>query len=260
MTTISGALTQQLRQKLFDRLDVDSSQGLSLDELKTADQAQSADVFAKAFQALDTDQDGKIGRAEMSTAPALSLGTDTLLAVSDASAEPGDVVAALFQRADADGDGKLSNEEMEAEKALRRAANLDAGYMSGPIFASRDANGDDALDQSEVTAASALQGVALKPAFFDEIPAETQARLRKVLDSEPDIHTPEEKQKIRDQLAADQAERASGPAGTVKFLESELGGLRGDAATQFSTLPMTKTLSSRLLAQILGGLDAAGTA
>lgn len=255
MTTIGGALTQQLRQKLFDRLDADSSQGLGLDELKAADPAQSADTFAKIFAALDADQDGKIGRAEIASAPALSPGGGALLAAS----EPGDAVAALFQRADVDGDGRLSNEEMEAEKALRRAANLDAGYVSGPMFTSRDANGDGALDPSEVTGLGGLNVVALKPVFFDEMPAESQARLRKAFDREPDIHTPEEKQKIRDQLAADQTERASGPEGTVKLLERELGGLRDDAAAQFSTLPMTRSLSSRLLAQILSDLDPTGT-
>lgn len=246
MTTIGGALTQQLRQKLFDRLDADSSQGLGLDELKAADPAQSADTFAKIFATLDADQDGKIGRAEIASAPALS-GAGAPLA--------GDAVSALFQRADVDGDGKLSNEEMETEKALRRAANLDAGYLSGPMFTSRDANGDGALDPSEVTALGDLNVVALKPAFFDEMPAEAQARWPKALGREPDIHTPEEKQKIRDQLAADQTERASGPAGTVKFLERELDGLRDDAAAQFSALPMTQSLSSRLLAQILSELQ-----
>ncbi len=255
MTTIGGALTQQLRQKLFDRLDVDSSQGLGLDELKTGDPTQSADTFAKIFAALDADQDGKIGRAEIASGRAPSLGAGALLAAS----ESGGAVAALFQRADVDGDGKLSNEEMEAEKALRRAANLDAGYLSGPMFTSRDANGDGAFDPSEVTALGDLNVIALKPTFFDEMPAEDQARWPKALGQQPDVHTPEEKQKIRDQLAADQNERASGPAGTVKLLERELGGLRDDAAAQFSTLPMTKSLSSRLLAQILSDLDPAAT-
>jgi Ca2+-binding EF-hand superfamily protein len=255
MTTIGGALTQQLRQKLFDRLDADSSQGLGLDELNAADPARPADAFAKIFAALDADQDGKIGRVEIAAAPALSLGADTLLAAS----EPGDAVAALFQRADVDGDAKLSNEEMEAEKALRRAANLDAGYISGPMFTGRDVNGDGALDPSEITALGDLNPVALKPVFFDEMPADAQARWRKEFGRAPDIHTPEEKQRIRDQLAADQTERASGPAGTVKFLERELGGLRGDAAAQFSALPMTRSLSSRLLAQILSELDPTAT-
>ena len=51
------------------------------------------------------------------------------------------------------------------------------------------------------------------------------------------------------------AERVSGPEGTFKFLDKEISGLRSDAASQFASLPMTKALSTRLLAQILGALN-----
>ena len=57
-------------------------------------------------------------------------------------------------------------------------------------------------------------------------------------------------------FAADQAERESGPAGTIKYLTRYIGGLRDKAAADFAASPMTQTLSSRLLAQILGGLAA----
>jgi Ca2+-binding EF-hand superfamily protein len=261
MTTIGGgALTQQLYQKLFDRLDVDSSQGLSLNELKAADPTQSDDAFGKIFAGLDADQDGKIGRAEIAAGPALALRNDPLLApatpADEASAAARAAVEDLFKRADTDGDGKLSADEMEAEKALRRAANLDAGHISGPIFATRDADGDGALDPSEVTGGSPIQ-CKVNLVFYDEMPPEAQAQWRKEFGRAPDIYTPEEKQRRRDELAAQQAEHMSGPAETFKFSSGEIGGLRGDASAQFSTLAMTKTLSSRLLAQILGGLDAA---
>lgn len=263
MTTIGGgALTQQLYQKLFDRLDVDSSQGLSLDELKAADPTQSDDAFGKIFGGLDADQDGKIGRAEIAAA-ALAFRNGPLLAPSTpadaASAAARSAVGDLFKRADTDGDGKLSADEMEAEKALRRAANLDAGYISGPIFATRDADGDGAFDPSEVTGGSPIL-CKVNLVFHDEMPPEAQAQWRNEFGRAPDIYSPEEKQRRRDELAAQQAEHMSGPAGTFKFSSGEIDGLRGDASAQFSTLAMTKTLSSRLLAQILGGLDVAGTA
>jgi hypothetical protein len=70
-------------------------------------------------------------------------------------------------------------------------------------------------------------------------------------------YTAEEKQAIRDQMAADMAERASGPEGTIKFLDREITGLREQAAGDFAKLEISKTLSSRLLAQILGHLEQA---
>jgi len=83
MTTISGgALTQQLYGKLFDRLDVDASLGLTQDELKAAASSRSDEAFTAAFEKLDADKDGKISRAEISAGPALSLGADALLTAS----------------------------------------------------------------------------------------------------------------------------------------------------------------------------------
>lgn len=257
MTTIGGgALTQQLYKKLFDSLDADSSQVLSAEEL-----AAGSEDFAKIVDRLDADRDGAVSRAEMSAAPALRLPFDTLRAVSGPSETQADRqadVAALFERADIDGDGELSTEEMDAEKALRRAANLDAGHVSGPMFMARDANGDGMLDPGEVTGLGALKPVELKQVFYDEMSPEMQAAWRKAFPNEKvPTYTPQEKQERRDQLAAEQAERASGPQGAFKYLDREVGGLRDAAAAQFAASPMTKVLSSRLLAQILGGLGAA---
>jgi len=104
MTTISGgALTQQLYGKLFDRLDVDASLGLTQDELKAAASSRSDEAFTAAFEKLDADKDGKISRAEISAGPALSLGADALLTASGGE----NPVADLIARADTDGDGKL---------------------------------------------------------------------------------------------------------------------------------------------------------
>jgi len=69
MTTISGgALTQQLYGKLFDRLDVDASLGLTQDELKAAASSRSDEAFTAAFEKLDADKDGKISLDELKTA------------------------------------------------------------------------------------------------------------------------------------------------------------------------------------------------
>ncbi|WP_165184161.1 EF-hand domain-containing protein [Caulobacter soli] len=296
MTTITGgALTQQLYQRLFDRLDADGDQSLSVDELQAADKAQPATSVAKVFGALDSDTDGKIGRSEM-TGPAFSFTGDTLNALiaaqvgtaleppaKDATGvqrhaaaflgtpTPDEVeqVAALFARADTDGDGLLSTEEMAAEGAARRASALDAGYISGPIFYSIDANGDGALSPGEVRGGTSIGGVKgiTKVIYFDEQSPEDQKRW---MDDRadynarnpdrplpmPTILSSEEKQRERAQLIADQAERESGPAGTTKILSRDLGRLRDEAAADFVATPITDALATRLMRQLLAGWSA----
>jgi hypothetical protein len=64
MTTIhSGALTQQVQQKPLGQLGAASAS-------KTADQARSASDFAKIFEALNSEADGKISPAETTPAAA----------------------------------------------------------------------------------------------------------------------------------------------------------------------------------------------
>lgn len=217
MTTIGGgALTQQLHQKLFDRLDVDSSQGLGLDELKAADGKRSASDFARIFEGLDGDADGKISRAEMSAAPALSFNTDPNTAVTD-----------LFARADVDGDGRLSIEERDAERTLRRAQGLDAGQQTVPVFLIRDADEDGLIAPDEVVAAGTAGLRTLRATVAEKVPVAVQERwqtVRAQTEAPPPRSTPEQ--------------------------------LRAQASAEFSLMDMTQTLSSRLMAQILGNLDA----
>lgn len=251
MTTIGGgALTQQLYQKLFDRLDTDTDQALSLDELKAGDSTRSSGAFATMMKGLDADQDGKISRAEMAAAPSMG--------GNPPSGSASEAVASLFARADIDGDGKLSDDEMEAEKALRRADTLDNGFLSGPVFLRRDADGDGLRSQDEMAAAMPLR-LSASALRVDVEPAQW-SQIRSGPDGEtvasPPVRTDEDRQRLREQFAADQAERESGPAGTIKYLTREVGGLRDKAAADFAASPMTQTLSSRLLAQILGGLAA----
>ncbi len=292
MTTITGgALTQQLYQRLFDRLDADGDQGLSAEELQAGDKTQAPASVAKLFGALDSDADGKIGRSEM-TGPAFSFAGDTLNAliatqvatVPEPPARnatgiqrhaanilgpptPDEVeqVSALFARADTDGDGLLSTDEMAAEGAARRASMLDSGSISGPIFYSIDVDGDGALSPGEVRGGTAtpVKGVT-KVIFFDEQSPEDQKRLmdeRAEYNARnpdrplpmPTILSSAEKQRQRDQLAADQAERESGPEGTSKILARDLGRLRDAAASDFAAMPLTDALATRLMRQLLAG-------
>lgn len=47
----------------------------------------------------------------------------------------------------------------------------------------------------------------------------------------------------------------SGPGGTFKLLDREVAAYRDNARADFEGLPMTGTLSARLMTQILAGLE-----
>ncbi|ADG12254.1 hypothetical protein B7G68_19590 [Caulobacter segnis] len=274
MTSIaSGGLTQQLYHRVFDHLDADKSDGLSLDELKSVG-GEKRD-YASAFKTLDADADGKISRAEM-TGSSVALSNDTLSALVEAQTEPTprtalpankatlglldgarseqetQDISALFARADVDGDGELSDAEWSAEKAMRRASNLDSGTISGAIFIAVDADGDGLTSTDEVRAARAtplpLSAVASAPPID-------------VIDIDPSIASDaanapgDAAQQSAEQVQADWAERTSGGEGTYKILDRELAAYRSAAQIDFSGVTMTDTLSTRLISQILAGLE-----
>lgn len=292
MTSInSGGLKEFLYQRLFQNLDVDRSQGLSLDELKGSGAKGDDAVFAEAFKALDADGDGKVARSEM-TAPPLSFTTGTLdamiavqastatekarteidpvtgrksIVVPPKSESEARAIKALFSRADLDGNGRLSQDELKAEGALRRAANLDAGHLSGPIFVPRDANQDGSIAPDELSVGIG-QPLRVREVFFDEMSPDQQKRWLEVEDqlhahnpsnpkSEPKIYSADEKARIRQREDADWAERMSGPEGTFKLLDREIAAYRDKARAEFDSLPMTETLSARLMARILAALE-----
>lgn len=261
MTSIaSGGLTQQLYQRLFDHLDVDKSDGLSLDELKTA--GPDSQDYASTFKALDADTDGKISRAEM-TGSSVPLSNDTLSALVEAQAASGSPtalkaskatlplldgarseqetqdIAALFARADVDGDGKLSDSEWEAEKALRRASNLDAGAISGPVFIAVDADSDGSTGVDEVRAA--------RP-----IPLSLVAS---AMEGPPPVAVTAEGTKTPEQPQIDLAQRASDGDGAYKIPDSQIAAYRSAAQADFGAMAMSETLSARLISQILAGLE-----
>ncbi len=284
MTSITGGgLTQQLYQRLFDHLDVDKSAALSVDELKAA--GSDNQDYASAFKMLDADSDGKISRAEM-TGSSAPFSNDTLSAlVETQTAQPSQNihaankatlgllegtrseqetqdVAALFARADTDGDGKLSDSEWDAEKALRRASNLDSGTISGPIFINVDANGDGLTSTDEVRAGRAVP-LNLVATIRDDLPTEAPPSPTATQTDTGSSDTigattassAEDKQKILEQAKADWAERTSGGAGTYKFLDREIAAYRSAAQADLSSTPLSDALSTRLMNQILASLE-----
>jgi Ca2+-binding EF-hand superfamily protein len=85
--TGGGTLTQQLYQRLFDRLNTNADDALSFDEMNGAGASNKA---AEAFKALDSNSDGKVVRAEMTPSSAFSADTlnAMLLAQTDQRLKP----------------------------------------------------------------------------------------------------------------------------------------------------------------------------
>ena len=269
MTTIAGAsptLTQHLYQRLFDRLNTDGNDVLSIEEVGAA-AAGNVDS-ASVFNALDADGDGRVMRVEMTPSDAFAAGTlNALIGAQTETSEAAtdeEIIADLFARADLDGDGALSAGEMKAEGDLRRAANLDAGHTRGPVFMARDADGDGLLRADEIGVARLMRLdlplSALR--FHDEMPDEVQQRMAEVREQmgQPPLPvlTAEEKQQRRDQWAADRAERESGPEGTIRFLARDIDALREKAMADFDAGDLSQALANRLLQRITDGWMGSG--
>lgn len=260
MTSItSGGLTQQLYQRVFDHLDVDKSDGLSIDELKAA--GGEKQDYAAAFKTLDADTDGKISRAEM-TGSSVALSNNTLSALVEAQATttPRTALAAnkgtlslldgarseqetqdinaLFARADVNGDGKLSDAEWEAEKALRRASSLDSGAISGPVFMAVDANGDGLTSTDEVRSARPIALSLVASSMRPPVPVEEA-----------------EENKSPQQTRSDPAQSASDGDGSHPVPNRDIVAYRSAAQKEFSSMAISDTLSARLIGQILAGLE-----
>jgi len=63
---IGGGLPQQPQMRLFDYVDVDKDQTVSLEELRATKSGESDETINAAFGNLDRNADGKVARAEMS--------------------------------------------------------------------------------------------------------------------------------------------------------------------------------------------------
>lgn len=269
--TSGGTLTQQLYQRLFDRLNTNADDAVSFDEMSAAGTSSSkADA---AFEALDANGDGRVVRAEMT--PSSTFGADTLNAMLSAQTGQApqtqeEIIKALFARADADGDGALSGDEMKAEAAIKQAAALDAGYSPDVTYLKVAGDSDGLLQRDEIMVARRLHIPVSAIRSIDELPAGIADRLRDATraygegraaggqvspPSEP--LPPEERQARLDQMRADLIERDSGPAGTTRYLSRELGGLRDQARADLDQTPMTNSLVSRLMQQIVAGWSAA---
>lgn len=259
MTSISNGvgLTQQLYMRLFDRLDADKDDALSVKEVEAA--GSSGEDSANIINKLDADSDGKVSRAEM--LPSRTFGIETMGSLIAAQSEADrtkmrtEIVADLFKRADLDGDGALSADEMKAEGDLRRAANLDAGFGSDTVLAAWDKNRDGLLTKDEVHVGQVV-ATPLKLTFFDEMPEDVQKTIQAHRESMglPPVKPMSEADKAarRAQLATDQAERSSGPAGTMKFLGREIESLREKAMAAYGAgSQLSDSLSQRLMHQIM---------
>lgn len=158
MSTVSATgstLIQQLYEKLFQRLNTDGDEALTIEEMAGA--GPDAALVSRAFKGLDADGDGRVTRPEMT--PGDAFGHEVLAAMIQAqegSEETADTdfLSALFARADLDGDGKLSEAERKAEADLRRAAVLDTGEFPKQVMIGIDADGDGLIAPEEAGVAT----------------------------------------------------------------------------------------------------------
>lgn len=265
MTTIAGGgstLTQQLYQKLFDRLDANGDDAVSLDEMGST--GANAEDTAKVFKALDADGDGKVMRAEMT--PSDAFGAQALSTLIDAQAESetmtdGAFIAGLMARADTDGDGALSQDELKANADLQRAAAYDAGYFTGRVMMVDDADGDGLVRPDEIKVATMKALPVSGMRFVEDLPPEELERFNAVRERVglPLLTGPltdEERQKRLDQLAADRAERDAAPDGAWGFLSRDLGGKRAEEGARIAEADLGDALAARLFRQILQGWSA----
>ncbi len=262
MTSIQtgSSLTQQLYNRLYDRLNTNGDDGVSMGEMEALVSAVSGNALdaQKAFEALDTDGDKAITRAEMTASR--TFGSDmigALLQAQEANADKasGDWkaqsdkdVAALFARADTDGDGLLSKAEMDAEKTLRLAGGLDAGYGLRTVFMTRDSDGDGLLRPDEVVAGRLLQ-LPLKPgAPSPEIVRGAPVTPEPGQTAPTKPASPEETEQLRSTLIAERLERLSAPDGGWAFLAREMAGLSERARENAEAF--SDSLAARLVKQL----------
>lgn len=265
MSGVSGVgstLTQQLYQKLFDRLNLNGDDAVSLEEMSGLG-AGKADV-SRVFSALDADVDGRVTKAEMT--PSDAFGAETLDAliqaqVGENALSDEEYLADWFASTDTDGDGLVSRDERQAAADLRRAATYDAGYLATRgVMMLPGANGDDplTLDQFQAMTVKSLNLDISKLRFAEDAPPEVLERINKVR-AHSDLPpltgplTDEERQRRLDQLQADIDERNAAPDGARGFLTRELGGVRAEEAARIAETDMSTALAAQLLQRVLDG-------
>ena len=131
MSTIlsSSSMMTQIWQSYVSKVDTDSDNKLSLDELMALDGSdQARSNIEDILEIYDQDGDGKLGSGEMPKSPIETTTMRNLLSTqefADATQEVVDakdqrLVRALYKDADVDGDGELSGKELNAEMILRQ--------------------------------------------------------------------------------------------------------------------------------------------
>lgn len=168
-----GGGNSMMSSLLMKALDQDKSGTASLEEFTAAGQSvaagsfdQSDDALAKAFSALDADQDGALTKDEIAQGLA-KFSQDTagaLLGAQEAGGQPpppppggpggpGGQGGGFFTEADADGSGSVSLEEFTA--AGPKSASTDEVES---LFDEIDQDGDGEISSSEDEAFRSAQG------------------------------------------------------------------------------------------------------
>lgn len=265
MTAVSGAgstLSQQLYQKLFDRLNVDADEAVSLQEMTVA--VGDRNQVSKVFETLDADRDGRISKAEMT--PSDAFGAQTLAALIGAQTGPKapsdeEYLADWFAKTDTDGDGLVSKDERHAAADLRRAAAYDAGYMATrSVMVRSGASNEEPLtvDQFQAVTIKSLGMDISKVRFAEDGPPEmldlmNRFRTQSGQPPLPGRLTDEERQNRLDHLQADIDERNSAPDGARGFLSRELDRLRAEEAVRIAEADQSAALAAQLFQRVLDG-------
>lgn len=259
---IGSTLTRQLYQKLFDRLNVDGDDAVSLAEM-TGVGLDNANV-SRVFETLDADRNGRISKAEMT--PSDAFGAETLSALIGAQTGPGalsdeEYIADWFAKTDTNDDGRVSKDERQAAADLRRAATYDAGYLATRgVMVLPGTNADDplTLDQFQTITVKPLSLDISKVRFAEDAPPEVLERINRVR-AHSDLPpltgplTDEERQRRLDQLQADIDERSSAPDGAHSFLSRELSGMREQEAVRIAGSNLSSSLAAQLLQRVMDG-------
>lgn len=162
MTSISGfggfqPNFSQMQSKMFSKSDADGSGGISLDEMKSAQQnmpmgksgVSDADMEAK-FNEIDTDGDGQVNETEHKAfTQKMSDQMQSMLISMQGSGGFGGMggggmdITELFKSSDADGNGSVSKSEMKSSSGIDNDEQLDA------LFSMIDGDGDGEISQTE---------------------------------------------------------------------------------------------------------------
>ena len=272
MSGVSGVgstLTQQLYQKLFDRLNLNGDDAVSLEEMSGLG-AGKTDV-SRVFSTLDADSDGRLTKAEMT--PSDVFGAETLDAliqaqVGENALSDEEYLADWFARTDTDGDGLVSKDERQAAGDLRRAAAYDTGYASTRGLVTRAFSDDThgmTIEDFRVVTLNPVNMPLQAIHSAESLPPDIRARLERIRElggqASPLLtpETAEQRQARTEQMEADRIERDSGPEGAYRLLSRQIDDLRNGEAARIASGPLSDAMAAQMFQQILTGWNGAPT-